>query len=110
MISTSIKTTSTLHGSFCNSVSAAFKDKFDELSESKEIDLATSGYESIPIDAHYPVLDIPYLPQKSINRTLSKAVIQGSFDYSRRGYADIFSNLIQSLLGTHCDYTSRPYS
>ncbi|KAI0092484.1 hypothetical protein BDY19DRAFT_883745 [Irpex rosettiformis] len=78
-------------------VSATFKTKFDELSESRDLQNFTSGYESIPIDAHYPVLDIPGLPQKSSERILSKAVIQGSFDSVRRDYNNLFADLINSL-------------
>ena len=83
----------------CYSVGATFKNKFDKLSESKDLGISTSGYESIPIDAHYPVLDIPNLPEKSNERILSKAVIQGSFDSTRRDYSNIFTDLIKSLHG-----------
>ncbi|GJE84823.1 hypothetical protein PsYK624_008990 [Phanerochaete sordida] len=55
------------------------------------------GQEYIPVDMHTPVLDVPNLPVKSANRSLSRAVIQGSFDTSRRDYYDFFNELIASL-------------
>ncbi|KAI0699808.1 hypothetical protein BC835DRAFT_1267341 [Cytidiella melzeri] len=78
-------------------VGATFKNRFDEFAESKDLHIFSSGYASIPIDSHYPVLDLPDLPEKSYTRTLSKAVIQGSFDQNRRDYANIFTELIASL-------------
>lgn len=82
------------------SVGATFKNRFDEFAESKNPNVSSVGWENIPVDAHYPVLNIPGIPDKATDRTLTKAVIQGSFDYNRRDYANIFSDLVQSLHGT----------
>lgn len=82
------------------SVGATFKNRFDEFAENKNPNVSSVGWENIPIDAHYPVLNIPGISDKATDRTLIKAVIQGSFDYNRRDYANIFSDLIQSLHGT----------
>jgi len=60
----------------------------------------SAGYEGIPIDVHPPVLPLPNSPERPQNRTLSKAVIQGSFYTDRRDYNNIFSDLINSLRGT----------
>lgn len=59
----------------------------------------SAGYERIPTDVHPPVLPLPNLPEHSYNRSLSKAVIQGSFDTVRRDYNNIFSDLVASLRG-----------
>jgi hypothetical protein len=53
----------------------------------------------ISVDAHIPIANITGLPDKSGKRTLSSAVMQGSFDPGRRTYDDIFKDLIQSLHG-----------
>ena len=65
----------------------------------------TAAYEHIPIDVHIPVLDVPNLPEKDPHRTLAKAVIQGSFDTSRRDYYRFFDEMIQSLHGKIVDTT-----
>lgn len=78
-------------------VKGAFRTKFDALADSTEPLLYTAAYEHIPIDVHIPVLDVPNLPEKDPRRTLAKAVIQGSFDTSRRDYYRFFDEMIQSL-------------
>ena len=72
---------------------------FDQLADSAESTLSIAGYENIPIDVHVPVLDIPFLPPKTVTRSLSKAVIQGTFDTRRRDYPHVFADLISSLHG-----------
>lgn len=59
--------------------------------------LVDGGQEYISVDMHIPVLDVPNLPVKPANRSLSRAVIQGSFDASRRDYHNFFDQLINSL-------------
>lgn len=81
------------------SVKDAFRAKFDALAESQEPLINSASFEHIPIDVHVPVLDVKGLPVKDPNRKLSKAVIQGSFDTSRRNYTAFFSDIIQSLHG-----------
>jgi hypothetical protein len=81
------------------SVANSFRDKFSELADSPDPVVRSAGYEGIPIDVHPPVLPLPNLPERSHGRTLSKAVIQGSFDTVRRNYNNIFSDLVASLNG-----------
>lgn len=71
----------------------------DEHAESSDPAMYSAGYEYIPIDTHVPILDLPDLPNKPLDRTLSKAVIQGSFESNRRDYTGFFNDLIQSLHG-----------
>ncbi|OCH84402.1 hypothetical protein OBBRIDRAFT_741660 [Obba rivulosa] len=78
-------------------VQKTFKLEMDEHAESTDPAVYSAGYEHIPIDTHVPVLDLPDLPDKPLNRTLSKAVIQGSFESLRRNYTGFFTDLIQSL-------------
>jgi hypothetical protein len=81
------------------SVAYSFREKFIELADSPDAAIRSAGYENIPIDVHPPVLPLPNLPERPHNRSLSKAVIQGSFDTVRRDYNNIFSDLIASLRG-----------
>jgi len=85
--------------SYQHSVANAFRKEFNDLSGSIDPKIRTAGYEHVPIDVHIPVLDIPRLPDKSDRQILSNAVIQGSFDVSRRDYPAIFQELNQSLHG-----------
>jgi len=81
-----------------HSVANAFRKEFRDTSSSLDPAIRPAGYEFIPVDAHVPVLNIPGL-FKHPRRTLSNAVIQGSLDEARRGYHEIFKDLIQSLHG-----------
>lgn len=83
---------------FC-SVKNAFRHQLETLADSTEPLHNTAAYEHIAIDVHIPVLDVPDLPIKELDRKLSKAVIQGSFDMSRRDYHGFFEEMIQSLHG-----------
>ena len=58
------------------------------------------------MDVHVPIVEVPNLPKKTSSRHLSKAVIQGKFEFERRDYARIFKELITSLHGA---YTRSPY-
>ncbi|KAL0955048.1 hypothetical protein HGRIS_003966 [Hohenbuehelia grisea] len=78
-------------------VAKEFRTSFNELADSFDPTIRTAGYEHIPIDVHVPVLDIPRLPERSTERILSKAVIQGSFNQDRRDYANLFQDLSSSL-------------
>lgn len=78
-------------------VAYSFREKFSELADSPDAVVRSAGYERIPTDVHPPVLPLPNLPEHSYNRSLSKAVIQGSFDTVRRDYNNIFSDLVASL-------------
>ncbi|EKM59533.1 uncharacterized protein PHACADRAFT_250101 [Phanerochaete carnosa HHB-10118-sp] len=75
-------------------VGKSFRNMFEEIAEEP---LGGGGYEYIPIDLHIPVLDVSGLPAKSANRSLARAVIQGSFDTTRRSYYNFFDELIRSL-------------
>jgi len=78
-------------------VAHTFRQNFNELADSADLVVRSAGYEGIPIDVHPPVLPLPNLPEHPHNRSLSKAVIQGSFDPARRDYTNIFSDLVTSL-------------
>ncbi|KAL6297970.1 hypothetical protein BKA93DRAFT_745058 [Sparassis latifolia] len=78
-------------------VANSFRKVFDGHADSPDPHLYTAGYEYIPADVHMPVLDIPDLPTRPLNRTLSKAVVQGTFSTERRDYEHIFGELIASL-------------
>ena len=80
-------------------VTTTFREIFDQRTETADAEVRLSGYEGIRIDAHYPVYDIPNLPIKPLNRTLSNAIVQGSFYSDRRDYVNIFTELIASLHG-----------
>jgi hypothetical protein len=78
-------------------VGKTFWKEFKDLSDSLDPKLHSAGLGLIPIDTHVPILDLPDLPDKSGKRVLTNAVIQGSFDESRRAYPYTFNNLIRSL-------------
>ncbi|KAJ3558614.1 hypothetical protein NM688_g815 [Phlebia brevispora] len=78
-------------------VKTSFRRLFDQHAESANHTLYSAGYENIPIDVHVPVLHLPNLPVKNRSRILSKAVIQGTFDVSRRDYPHIFDDLVSAL-------------
>ena len=54
-------------------------------------------YEYVDIDVHAPVLDVPEYGVRGASGVLSKAVIQGSFQTSRRDYPNIFRDLVDEL-------------
>ncbi|PPQ87891.1 hypothetical protein CVT25_001233 [Psilocybe cyanescens] len=79
-------------------VGKTFMKKFEDIARSTDLSIKSAGYEYIPIDAHIPIIDIPDLPDlPATNRLFSNAVIQGSFDSSRRDYDRIFADLNRSL-------------
>ncbi|OCH93915.1 hypothetical protein OBBRIDRAFT_723822 [Obba rivulosa] len=78
-------------------VERTFRLENDEHAESIDPAVNSAGYQHIPVDTHAPVLDIQDLPDKPFNRTLSKAVIQGTFQSQRRDYPGFFRDMIQSL-------------
>lgn len=77
----------------------SFREAFRVLADSPDDIIRSAGYENILVDTHPPVLALPDLPERSLSRVLSKAVIQGSFDTSRRDYNKIFKELNASLHG-----------
>ena len=83
------------------SVGRTFHSMFEDRSRSPDPALNSAGLEYIPIDFHVPILDISGLPSLSMNRPLSNAVIQGSFEIARRDYPRIFAELIKSLHGVY---------
>ncbi|EMD34839.1 hypothetical protein CERSUDRAFT_117047 [Gelatoporia subvermispora B] len=78
-------------------VQRTFQLENDQHAESSDPAVYSAGYQHIQVDTHPPVLDIPDLPDKPLNRTLSKAVIQGTFQSLRRDYTGFFSDMITSL-------------
>ena len=78
---------------------ASFRKVFNQHADSTDPALYTAGYESIPIHVHVPALDLPSLPSKDPSRSLSKAIIQGTFNVGRRDYVRFFADLIKSLHG-----------
>ncbi|KAJ8519067.1 hypothetical protein ONZ45_g3952 [Pleurotus djamor] len=80
-------------------VAAGFRHSFDESADSTDPSIRHAGYEYIPIDIHIPILDLPNLPDRNDDKTLSKAVIQGSFSLDRRDYIHLFEDLKRSLAG-----------
>ncbi|KAI0676699.1 hypothetical protein C8Q78DRAFT_960183 [Trametes maxima] len=78
-------------------VARTFREKFAVQAESSDPLLYTAGLDYLSIDVHIPILGIPNLPIKPLPRSLSKAVIQGTFSEGRRNYRVIFRDLIASL-------------
>ncbi|KAK7033284.1 F-actin-capping protein subunit beta [Favolaschia claudopus] len=78
-------------------VAAAFKRSFLISADSSNATIRSADYESIPVDVHVPVLDIPLSAVPRPARILSDAVIQGSFSTDRRDYIEIFEELKESL-------------
>jgi len=85
------------------SVARTFRKQFQSIARNSDIRLSSAGYEHIPVDFHIPILDIQSPTALSLNRVLSKVVIQGSFEMYRRDYARIFSQLNASLYGAPTD-------
>lgn len=83
------------------SVGRTFHSMFEDRCRNPDPVLNSASLEYIPIDFHVPILDISGLPSLSMNRTLSNAVIQGSFELARRDYSRIFDELLKSLHGAY---------
>jgi hypothetical protein len=82
-----------------NSVAKAFKRKFEDHATDPDPVFYSAGYEYIPADFHSPIFNFTNLPEMPPTRTLTHAVIQGSYDTDRRDYNHIFEQLLQSLHG-----------
>lgn len=67
--------------------------------QSSDLEIFTAGYEYIGVYVHIPILDLPDPPPKKPTAGLSRAVIQGSIDPSRRDYQKILVELENSLAG-----------
>ncbi|KAH9942981.1 uncharacterized protein BXZ73DRAFT_87432 [Epithele typhae] len=80
-------------------VAKSFRDKYARLADSSDPHEYTAGFEDIPIDVHVPLHDAARLnlPRRPFPRTLSRAVIQGTIDPSRRQYDRIFADLVDSI-------------
>lgn len=92
-----LKPASGATGEIFFNVANSFRRKFSDLANSPDAVVRFAGYEGILVDLHPPMLPslpLPSLPGRPHGRTLSKAVVQGSFDTVRRNYSNIFSGLV----------------
>ncbi|KAL6300681.1 hypothetical protein BKA93DRAFT_739936 [Sparassis latifolia] len=83
-------------------VTEGYRRLFAGLADDPDPRIYTAGYEYVAVDTHVPVLDLPHLPPPPpppppANRTLARAVIQGTFEAYRRDYDTIFRELIADL-------------
>jgi len=82
-----------------NHVGKSFRSRFKQLADNPDPELLNAMYEYINIDIHTPVLDLPNYGVRSSGDKISRAVIQGNFDPTRRDYTHIFKDLLDALRG-----------
>ncbi|KAJ7691577.1 hypothetical protein B0H17DRAFT_934873 [Mycena rosella] len=78
-------------------VATAFRRSFLASADSPDAVIRSAGYEHIRIDVHIPIFDLPRAVNFKPSRTLSDAVIQGTFSLTRGDYIEFFAELKESL-------------
>lgn len=67
------------------------------MADNPDPELLNAMYEYVPIDVHVPVLDLPDYGVRSTADKITRVVVQGNFDPTRRDYTHIFKDLLDAL-------------
>ncbi len=78
----------------------SFRKRFKLLADNPDPELLNAMYEYVPIDVHVPVLDLPDYGVRSTADKLTRVVVQGNFDPTRRDYTHTFKDLLDALKST----------